>query len=141
MPISEEERERRSKLAKELNNRGDFGGAGMGQGRKKKQTANEKAALEAARNGQKIVDAILHTLENGKTGEKLKAAALWLEIEAREVERNDKKKQHELDVASKDDLIKYIVGQMAQLKQQGIEVPNFDIDGSAVEVKPKEIEK
>jgi hypothetical protein len=141
MPISEEERKRRSKLAKELNNRGDFGGSGMGQGRKKKETANEKAAKEAARNGQKIVDAILDTLENGKTGEKLKAAALWLEIEAREVDRTDKKKQHELDAASKDDLIKYIVGQMAQLKQQGIEVPNFDIDVKAEEVKPKELEK
>lgn len=139
MPISEEERKRRSKLAKKLNEKGEFGGAGMGQGRKKKQTANEKAAVEAARNAQKIVDAILDTIENGKPGEKLKAAALWLEIEARETDRIDRKKQSELDSASKDDLIKYIVGQMAQLQEKGIQVPNFDFDAKAKEIK--EIEK
>jgi hypothetical protein len=139
--LSEEERKRRSELASKLNQDGKFGGAGMGQGRKKKQTANEKAAQEAARNGQKIVDAILETLDKGKPGEKLKAAALWLEIEAREVDRTDKRKQHELDSASKDDLIKFIVGQMAELKKQGIEVPNFDIEAKAEEIKPKELSK
>ena len=140
MPLSEEEKKRRSELAKSLNQDGKFGGSGMNQGRKKKQTANEKASLEAARNGQKIVDAILDALENGKTGEKLKAAQMWLEIEAKELDRNERKKQHQLDEASKDDLIKFIVSNMAQLKSKGIEVPNFDIDATAKEIQIKKLD-
>jgi len=139
--LTEKERARRSELAKRMNEEGKFGGAGHGQGRKKKVSANEKAAQEAARNGQKIVDAILHSLENGKPGERLKAAQLWLEIEARELDRAAKTNQSELESASKDELIKFIVGKMAELKTSGLEIPNFDLEAKAVEVTPKEIEK
>jgi hypothetical protein len=137
--ITEEERKRRSELAKKMHKDGVFGGAGKGQGRKKKETANEKASREAARNSQKIVDAIIDALENGKPGEKLKAAQLWLEIEAREIDRKVKQEHSQLESASKDELIKFIIGKMSELKASGLEIPNFDIDANAEEIKPKQI--
>lgn len=133
--ISEEERRRRSERAKSLHKQGKFGGPNQGQGRKKKVSANEKAAEEAARNSHKIIEAIVDALENGRTSEKLKAVQLWLEIEARELDKKEKKELDQLENASKDELIKFVIDKMAELQSRGIAVPNYDIEATAIEVK------
>lgn len=136
--ISDEERKRRSERAKALHKKGKFGGPNQGQGRKKKVSANEKAAQEASRNAHKIIDAIMDALENGRTGEKLKAVQLWLEIEARELDKKEKRELDKLENASKDELIKFVIDKMAELQSKGISVPNYDIESTAIEVKSDE---
>ncbi len=136
--ISDEERKRRSERAKALHKKGKFGGPNQGQGRKKKVSANEKAAQESARNSHKIIEALMDALENGKTGEKLKAVQLWLEIEARELDKIEKKELDKLENASKDELIKFVIDKMAELQAKGISVPNYDIEATAIEIKKDE---
>jgi hypothetical protein len=137
--ISEEERKRRSDRAKALNKKGKFGGPNQGQGRKKQTTANEKAAEEASRNAHKIIEAILDALENGKPAEKLKAAQLWLEIEAKETDRQERKEFSQLENASKDELIKYVLDKMLELQNRGIKVPNYELESNLIESSGEEI--
>lgn len=137
--ITEEERKRRSERAKALHKKGKFGGPNQGQGRKKQTTANERAAEEASRNAHKIIEAILDALENGKPSEKLKAAQLWLEIEAKETDRKERKEVSQLENASKDELIKYVLDKMLELQNRGIKVPNYELESNLIESSAEEV--
>jgi len=129
--ISEEERRRRSERAKANPN---FGGAGKGQGRKKKETANQKVAREAARHGAKIMETLLDVLDNGTKRERLNAAQMILDIEAKEKERQSKETNAQIENASKQELIDWIKEQkQAQIEQKATKAADIIIPEDQVE--------
>ena len=95
LDITEEERQRRSELAKELHSkvvdpetgRRAFGGRQPGAGRPRKIRAAELVAEEAKKNADKIVAAFKDSLDvNQPPSVRLTAAREWLSIENKEAE-------------------------------------------------------
>lgn len=135
MKLSEEERKRRSELAKQLHQKGQFGGKQQGAGRPKKERAQEEVAELIRDEGQSIFKALKDALKSDSPSIKLKAALAMLDIETKEAEHKIKEEQRMYDNASKDKLLELISERMKQLSDAGVNIPGFDFDLPNTEVK------
>jgi len=133
MDLSDEERERRSKLAKDLAKKGKFGGNQKGSGRPKKERAQKHVAEKIKEDGEKIYRALMAALSSDSPSVKLKAALALLEIETKETELQIKEEQRLYENMDRDKLLELIQKRMEQLeKENGINVSEI-IVGTARE--------
>jgi hypothetical protein len=141
MQLSDEERERRSKLAKRLHSAGRFGGVQKGSGRPRKERAQEQVAERVREDADEIYKALKASLKSSSPSIKLKAALAMLDIETKEEEFKIKEEQRQFDNLSKDRMLEMIAERIAELKEQGMEIPGLDIlEGQGVEIPKKELE-
>src|SRR5438552_18397514 len=105
MELSEEEKKRRSELAKSLHKDGKFGGIQKGAGRPRKQRASEVVAEGVREDGNKILKALREALSSKSPSIKLKAALAMLQIERDESEFKIKEEQREYDSMGKEALL------------------------------------
>ena len=141
MQLSEEERKRRSELAKKLHKKGQFGGNQKGAGRPKKERAQEVVAEKIKEEADSIFKALKDALKSDSPTTKLKAALAMLEIETKEREHMIKEEQREFDNLSKEAMLELIEQRIKQLKEDGVDIPGLDIiQGSATEVTQKALE-
>lgn len=137
--LSEEERERRSALARRLHQEGRFGGAEYGKlgGRPRKKRASEIVADEAKENAQKIVNAFLDALDEEKhIDTRVRAAKQWIEIEQRE-EALQMEEEKSLEGLRRDQLVRMTVEKLSKLAERGV-LPQqvlHVIEGEAEEVQ------
>jgi hypothetical protein len=136
LDIDEAERQRRSKLAKELHKKGVFGGKQRGAGRPKKDRAQEHVAEAVRDEAENIVKALKAALNSGQPSTRLKAALAMLDIEQREHEFVMRQEQRAYDNLSREALLELIAQRIAQLNKAGV---NFDMEGTATEVITKEL--
>ena len=137
--ISEEDRIRRSELAKKLNADGKFGGKQRGSGRPKKERAQETVSDKISEEGENIFAALKSALKAESPTIKLKAALAMLEIETKETELQIQEEQREYNNMSKDKLLELIQERLKQLGKAGAEIPGLEvsnvIEGAAEELK------
>jgi hypothetical protein len=84
---------------------GRIGGAGRGQGRKRKPRVGQYVSEEIRKRGDKIVAAIDAGLESENVNHKLKAAGMAVDIDRQESEMQLKEDESDIDNLSKDELI------------------------------------
>lgn len=129
MAFSDEERQRRSKRAKELVASGKIGGPRPGAGRPRKKRASEFVAEQAREEAQLIVDAYKSALQEGKPDSiRLQAANAWLAVEHKEAEL-ELKEQKELEDMPRDQLVATIVAGLQKANTAGI----IDLPESAIQ--------
>lgn len=136
MQLSEEERQRRSELAKKLHAEKKFGGNQKGSGRPKKERAQEAVAEKVREEASEIFRALKAALKSNSPSVRLKAALAMLEIETKEEEYKIKEEQRQFDNLSKERMLELIEERIKVLKEQGVEIPGLKaIEGSATEIK------
>lgn len=117
--LSEEERRRRSELAKRLHSQGKFGGAQPGSGRPRKKRASEIVADEAARMADKMIQAFDDALDKKNPASvRVQAAKELLKIERDEAELQLKEEQA-LEGMTTRQLIELITNRMGKIKELG----------------------
>lgn len=134
--LSLEERKRRSEVAKRNVAEGKIGGPNRGQGRKKKVRANEKIANDAARHAQKIMDGLIDIIDNSKKPMEVMAAMkMILEIEEKEMIRENKTKKDEFEGKSKNEVIEFLVEKLLEKQDALPKADNSNvIDSTATEI-------
>jgi hypothetical protein len=131
--------EKQRELAKDLVAQGKFGGAGRGQGRKRKPRAAEEIARRMEGEGTRIFERLMEILENGTDSNSILAVR-----ELRAIEENERKieiqdERNEIEDLKYDQLLALVVSQFMELGEKGV-IPRevFDvIDGEAREVEPE----
>lgn len=140
LQVSEQERKRRSELAKKLNKEGKFGGKQEGAGRPAKQRAQEIVAEKIQAEANNIFKALKAALTDEKAPSiRLKAALEMLNIEQREYDYKAREENRLYDNLSKEALLKLIVQRFAELEAAGVDIP-YDFEGSAKDITPKELD-
>lgn len=115
MQISDEERERRSRAAKELVTQGKLGGRQPGAGRPRVKRASEIVAEHASKKAKDIVEALDDALaENQPASIRMQAAKTYIEIENQSVKLNMEEERHIEDMQTSD-LISYVESMITQL--------------------------
>jgi hypothetical protein len=130
LEITEEERERRRKLAQELHKKGKFGGAQPGAGRKRKPRAQERVAADIAKRHREIIAALDDALTNGNAPTRLKAALAMLDIESKEHELQRKDEEHKYNNMAREQILELVRERLKQLEDQGLSVTDI-IEGKA----------
>jgi len=128
---TEEERLRRSELAKSLHEKGVFGGAQPGAGRPPvKKRAMALVAEEAEKNAKQIVEAFKAGIDPSQPATvRVNSAREWLQVERHETELQIKEGA-QLDEMSAKDLYDLIRAKMGRLAASG---QTFDHEGNAEE--------
>ncbi len=139
LDIDDAERERRSKLAKELHKKGVFGGKQRGAGRPKKERAQEAVAEAVREESGNIIKALKNALNTGQPATRLKAALAMLDIETREEEFVLRQEEKAYDNLSRDKLLELIAERLAHLNKSGVDLPEYDMEAEATEVVVKEL--
>jgi len=115
MQISDEERERRSKAAKDLVTQGKLGGRQPGAGRPRVKRASEIVAEHASKKAKDIVGALDDALaENQPASVRLQAVKTYIEIENQSVKLSMEEERHIEDMQTSD-LISYVESMITQL--------------------------
>lgn len=141
MQLSDEERKRRSELAKSMHKRGKFGGVQKGSGRPRKQRAQEIVAEKIREEADAIFASLKQALKSDAPSVKLKAALAMLDIETKEQELKIKEETRQFENLGKEKMLELISERIKSLKEQGIDLTALDIiEGSAIEVESKQIE-
>lgn len=126
--FSEEEIERRRKLAKELHEKGVFGGKQPGSGRPAtRRRASQQLAEALDKNIKEVVSAFEEGIREGSTRDRVATAEKWINIERQEAELR-LKEDRALDDMSVDQLAEVIVARIARIKASG-----YDFDLAADE--------
>lgn len=140
--ISDEERQRRSELAKRLHAKGQFGGRQPGAGRPRKKRAAEIVAEAAV----DLADDMVASFRDGMSPKqpasvRIKAATELLKIEHSEAELKIKENQ-QLDGMSNEQLVALIAERFGRLADGGALPPGFDdfIEGEAEELPDEDDE-
>lgn len=138
--ISEEDRIRRSELARKLNRDGKFGGKQRGAGRPKKQRAQETVAEKIGKEGDSIFTALKSALNSESPSIKLKAALAMLDIETKEEQLQMQEEQRMYDNLSKEKLLELVQQRLIQLGKSGAQIPGLRFDGIIEELDGRRIE-
>jgi hypothetical protein len=138
MELSDEERKRRSELAKKQHEAGVFGGKQEGAGRPKNKRASEIVAEGIKDDAQKILTALRAALKSDSDATKLKAALAMIDIENKETELRIKEEQRAYDNLDRQQLLNLVKERLDQLKESGTDMGDI-IDAKATEILPKEL--
>jgi hypothetical protein len=134
--------EQQRELAKDLVAQGKFGGAGRGQGRKRKPRASEKVAELVAGDGRKIYDRLMDILENSTASNSILAIRELRAIEENERKIADDDEDKVIDDLKKDQLLALVVDQLMKLGDKGVIPTDEIIDGEVIRVtdsRPSEL--
>jgi hypothetical protein len=134
--------EQQRELAKDLVAQGKFGGAGRGQGRKRKPRASEKVAELVAGDGRKIYDRLMDILENSTASNSILAIRELRAIEENERKIADDDEDKAIDDLKKDQLLALVVDQLMKLGDKGVIPTDEIIDGEVIRVtdsRPSEL--
>jgi hypothetical protein len=134
--------EQQRELAKDLVAQGKFGGAGRGQGRKRKPRASEKVAELVAGDGRKIYDRLMDILENSTASNSILAIRELRAIEENERKIADDDEDKAIDDLKKDQLLALVVDQLVKLGDKGVIPTDEIIDGEVIRVtdsRPSEL--
>jgi hypothetical protein len=147
--VSEEERQRRSELAKQLNstphpddpNRRKFGGPQPGSGRPKTKRASTMVAEKAAQHADEIVKAFRRGVNSQDERTAVMAAERWVNLEQKEASIQMEEEKHIEDL-DRGELVRMLAEGFAKLQSAGVhvmELPMADavvVDGSVEEDGP-----
>lgn len=123
MQISEEERRRRSELAKQLHQKGKFGGKQPGSGRPRKKRASEIVAEQARAEADEIIQVFRDSIRSDNPASvRLNAAKEWLKIEQSEADLQ-LKEERQLDGLTTGQLVEMIMGRLSRVQQFGGVLP------------------
>lgn len=136
LDLTEEERQRRSELAKKMHAEGKFGGAQPGSGRPRKRRATEVINEKIEKDAELIYYRLKESLDSDSEANKLKAIQIMLETAKTEMDYQQKEKRN-LDDLSEEDLIQLITAGVGKLNEGG-DLP-FDFESTAEEI-PAELE-
>lgn len=112
---------------------GRIGGAGRGQGRKRKPRAAEQVAEEVRKRAHKIVSAIDAGLDSESVKEKMAAADMALRIEREEAKLQLEEHKTDDDTASKEELLATLIQLVSDPSTEAALEAVWDAEGSAVE--------
>lgn len=137
--ITDEERQRRSDLAKEMAAEGKFGGKQPGAGRPRKRRVTEVLNDKIEGDANLIYERLKESLDSDSESNKLKAIQIMLETAKTEMDYQQKQKRDLTDL-SEEDLIELIAAGVGVLGEGG-EI-EFDFDTTAEEIfEPAELEE
>lgn len=143
MKLSDEERKRRRELALKMREEGKLGGkkALEKAGRPRNKRANELVAESAREDGVLLVKTLRNLIKTGTETTKLKALITYLEIEAKEHDKQVKEEQKAYENMGRDKLLALIGDRFKELKSQGIDVEALMFGkADAINVEAKELE-
>lgn len=124
MQISEEERKRRSELAKQLHQKGKFGGKQPGSGRPRKKRASEIVAEQARAEADEIIQVFRDSIRSDNPASvRLNAAKEWLKIEQSEADLQ-LREERQLDGLTTNQLVEMIIGRLERVQQFGGVLPD-----------------
>lgn len=123
--LPEEERERRSELAKKLHAEGKFGGNQKGAGRPPKERASKYIAEKVAEDAEAIRKALKSGLKDKSASVRIKAALALLEIEREERDYKDKREDRIYDELSREELVKELGSRLPELERAGLNIGNL----------------
>jgi hypothetical protein len=139
LQLSDEERERRRRVAQELHAAGRFGGPQPGSGRPRKKRASELVAEEAEKNAAKIVQVFKDGIgENVPISSRLQAARDWLAVEERE-ERMRIDEEKALEGMHRDQLIGVLADRLTKLFDAGV-ISSPVLEGHAEEIEAGDVD-
>lgn len=120
--------------ALQLVQEGRIGGAGRGQGRKRKPRAAEIVAEAVKQRSQKIIKAIDSGLDHDNPKLKMQAASMALEIEREEAKLTLKEDQADLENASKEELLATLIELVSDPATEAeLDKIDFDLPASEIE--------
>lgn len=123
MQISEEERKRRSQMARELHAQGKFGGRQPGSGRPKKKRASEIVAEQARVEAENIIEVFRDSIRSDNPASvRLNAAREWLKIEQAEADLQ-LREERQLEGLSTTQLVEMIMGRLVRVQEFGGVLP------------------
>ena len=123
MQISDEERDRRSKMARELHAKGKFGGRQPGSGRPKKKRASEIVAEHARAEEDNITEVFWDSIRpDNPASVRLNAAREWLKIEQSEADLQ-LREERQLEGLSTTQLVEMIMGRLSRVQEFGGVLP------------------
>ena len=123
MQISDEERDRRSKMARELHAKGKFGGRQPGSGRPKKKRASEIVAEHARAEADNITEVFRDSIRpDNPASVRLNAAREWLKIEQSEADLQ-LREERQLEGLSTTQLVEMIMGRLSRVQEFGGVLP------------------
>lgn len=133
MELSEQERQRRSEMAKALHADGKFGGPQPGSGRPRKKRASEIVAERVSEEGQAIFDRLMEIVRSGTDSNSISAGRTLLDIEERESNRTEREDER-IDDMNRTQLLAFVAAKLQELNESGA-IPGFEdiIEGSFVE--------
>jgi hypothetical protein len=134
--------EQQRELAKDLVAQGKFGGAGRGQGRKRKPRASEKIAELVSGEGKRIYDRLMTIIDNGTDSNSILAVRELRAIEENERKIADDDEDKAIDDLKKDQLLALVVDQLMKLGDKGVIPTDEIIDGEVIRVtdsRPSEL--
>lgn len=139
LDITDEERQRRSELAKQMHEQGKFGGKQPGAGRPRKRRVTEVLNEKIEGDANLIYERLKESLDSESEVNKLKAIQIMLDTAKSEMDYQQKEKRN-LEDMSEEDLIALIASGVGKLNEGG-ELP-FDFDTTAEEIiEPAELEE
>jgi hypothetical protein len=123
MQISDEERKRRSQMARELHAQGKFGGRQPGSGRPKKKRASEIVAEQARVEAENIIEVFRDSIRSDNPASvRLNAAREWLKIEQSEADLQ-LREERQLEGLSTNQLVEMIMGRLTRVQEFGGVLP------------------
>lgn len=118
-----ERREKQREVAKDLVEKGVFGGKGRGQGRPRKLRASEKVAERVSSEGDAIFERLMEITRDGKNSDSISAAKTLLDTEEKERKMQLDEEQSYEDMRG-NDLAETIMHLLGELNADGtIEFP------------------
>lgn len=124
MQISDEERKRRSEMARELHAKGKFGGRQPGSGRPKKKRASEIVAEQARAEAENIIEVFRDSIRSDNPASvRLNAAREWLKIEQAEADLQ-LREERQLEGLTTNQLIEMILGRLSRVQEFGGVLPS-----------------
>jgi hypothetical protein len=134
--------EKQREVAKDLVAQGRFGGAGRGQGRKRKPRASEKIAELVSGDGRRIYERLMLIIDNGTDSNSILAVRELRAIEENERKIADDDEDKAIDDLKKDQLLALVVDQMMKLGDKGVIPTDEIIDGEVIRItdsRPSEL--
>ncbi len=142
--LSPEEIQRRSDNAKRLVAEGRIGGAGRGQGRKRKPRVTELLAESAQNHAKKLEKVYKDGIDPKQPMHiRLKAAGEWVSIAQAEAQLQLKEDEFDEKIknANTEQLVAIILGELEKPGAREAFDGYFTVEGSAVELGPGEFEE
>lgn len=142
--ISDEERQRRSDNAKALVAKGVIGGAGRGQGRKRKPRVDELLAEAAHDNAHKIEKVYKDGINPKQPIHiRLKAAGEWVSIAQQQakLQLQESEFDEKIKNANEEQLIAIILQELEKPGAKEAFNGYFDVEGSAIELGQGQLEE
>lgn len=135
--------EKQREIAKELVAEGRFGGAGRGQGRKRKPRATEETARLLQGEGRKIYERLMTILEEGTHSNSILAVREIRAIEEAERKIEIQDERNDIEDMKQDQLLSLVIAQMLELGDKGV-IPNIGefFEGEVIDVtdeRPSEL--